>query len=67
QKLPQAYRLNGAIYLAKRDLLLETKTWYSEKTYAYIMPEEHSLDIDTPWDLYLANLILRDRDDDARD
>jgi CMP-N,N'-diacetyllegionaminic acid synthase len=67
QKLPEAYRLNGAIYLALRNILLETRTWYSEKTYAYIMPEERSLDIDTPWDLYLANLILRDQSDDARD
>jgi CMP-N,N'-diacetyllegionaminic acid synthase len=67
QKLPAVYRLNGAVYLARRNVLLEKRTWYAEKTYAYIMPEERSLDIDTPWDLYLANLILRDQYDDARD
>jgi CMP-N,N'-diacetyllegionaminic acid synthase len=67
QRLPEVYRLNGAIYLAQRNILLETKSWYSEKTYAYIMPEERSLDIDMPWDLYLANLILRDQYNDARD
>ena len=61
QGLPPAYALNGAIYLARREVLLNQKTFYTEKTYAYIMPQERSLDIDTPWDLYLADLILKDR------
>ena len=61
QGLPPAYALNGAIYLARREVLLNQKTLYTEKTYAYIMPQERSLDIDTPWDLYLADLILKDR------
>ena len=67
QRLPKVYRLNGAIYMAQRNTLLETKTWYTRKTYAKIMPQERSLDIDTPWDLYLANLVLRDNDDTTRD
>ena len=61
QGLPPAYALNGAIYLARREVLLNQRTLYTEKTYAYIMPQERSLDIDTPWDLYLADLILKDR------
>jgi len=40
---------------------LERQTFYTDRTYAYIMPLERSLDIDTPWDLYLAELILKDR------
>lgn len=62
QDLSAAYALNGAIYLARREILLEKETWYTDRTYAYIMPAERSLDIDTPWDLYLADLILRDRE-----
>lgn len=31
-------------------------------TYGYVMPPERSLDIDTPWDLHLAELILQDRE-----
>lgn len=58
QDAPPAYVLNGAIYLARRDVLLERETWYTERTYAYVMPPERSLDVDTPWDLYLADLIL---------
>jgi N-acylneuraminate cytidylyltransferase/CMP-N,N'-diacetyllegionaminic acid synthase len=61
QDLPVVYALNGAIYLGRRSIVCELKTWYTERTYGYIMPPECSLDIDTPWDLYLADLILRDR------
>ncbi len=61
QLLPQACALNGAIYLARREVLLAKKTWYTDRTYAYVMPPERSLDIDTPWHLHLARLILEDR------
>ena len=60
QDVPQVYALNGAIYLIKRDILLEINSLHPEKTYPYIMPAERSLDIDTPWDLYISNLILSD-------
>lgn len=59
QVLPRIYALNGAIYLARREVLLNRRTWYTKRTYAYVMPCERSLDIDTPWDLHLADLILR--------
>lgn len=58
--LPVVHALNGAIYLVKRPVLLEQETFYTSNTYAYVMPEERSLDIDTPWQLYLAELVLKD-------
>jgi len=61
QGLPKAYALNGAIYLARREVLLEARTWYTDRTYGYLMPRERSLDIDEPWDLYLADLLVRNR------
>jgi len=61
QELPPVYALNGAIYLARSTVLLERGTWYTERTYAYVMPPERSLDVDTPWDLYLVDLVLRDK------
>ena len=61
QDLPSVYAINGAIYAAKKEILLKNKDWYSDNTYAYVMPPERSLDIDTPWDLYLADLILKDK------
>lgn len=61
QELPPVYVLNGALYIVRRDVLLERRSLYGEKTLAYVMPAERSLDIDTTWDLYLADLILSAR------
>lgn len=60
QDLPEAYALNGAIYLVRRPVLLEKQTFYTDRTYAYIMPPERSIDVDSSWDLHIAELILRD-------
>jgi N-acylneuraminate cytidylyltransferase/CMP-N,N'-diacetyllegionaminic acid synthase len=59
QDLPAAFALNGVVYLARRTVLLEARTWYTPRTYAYVMPPERSLDIDSAWDLHLAELVLR--------
>lgn len=61
QSLPPAYVLNGSIYLATRELVRERHMLITKTTYAYIMPEERSFDIDTPWDMHLADLILSNR------
>ena len=61
QDLPPFYGLNGAIYLAKRSVLLADRSFYTRKVYAYIMPPERSLDIDSLWDLHLAELIVSQR------
>jgi N-acylneuraminate cytidylyltransferase/CMP-N,N'-diacetyllegionaminic acid synthase len=61
QTLPPAYSLNGAIYLIKPQVLKERHSWYSENTYAYVMPTERSADIDSDWDFYVTDLILRDQ------
>ena len=61
QDLPSLYALNGAIYATKTNLFLEVKSWFPQSTYAYIMPPERSVDIDTPWDLQLAGLVLNNK------
>ena len=61
QDLPPAYTLNGAIYLNRPESLARDRTFLPPGTIPYIMPPERSLDIDSPWDFYLADLILRDR------
>ncbi len=63
QDLPPAYVLNGAIYLARAQMLLQERTYYARDTYAYVMPRERSLDIDTAWDLHLAELLLKETED----
>ncbi|HOQ43458.1 MAG TPA: acylneuraminate cytidylyltransferase family protein [Smithellaceae bacterium] len=60
QDLPKAYALNGAIYLNKPDSLLKDQTFLPEGTFAYVMPEERSIDVDTPWDWYIGELIIKD-------
>jgi CMP-N-acetylneuraminic acid synthetase len=64
QDLPPAYVINGAIYLNKCDVLLNQRTFLPPGALPYIMPPERSMDIDTSWDFYLADLILRNRRDD---
>lgn len=61
QELPEVFVPNGAIYLIRPEVLAADRTWYPRPTYAYAMPPERSIDVDTPWDLYLADLILRNR------
>lgn len=61
QLLPPAYALNGAIYLARTEVFLREKTWYTPRTFAWVMPNERSLDVDTPWDLELVRLVLEAR------
>lgn len=50
QDLPPVYVLNGAIYIAKIDWLLQTRSFLSPETVAYKMPKDRSLDIDDETD-----------------
>ena len=61
QDLPMAYVVNGAIYLNRREPLLSEETFLPRQTYPYVMPQERSMDIDTPWDWFLVELVLRAR------
>lgn len=60
QGLPDIYSVNGAIYMVKRNILIEQETFYTPETYAYIMPPERSLDIDSAWDFHLTELVVND-------
>lgn len=58
QDLPPAYALNGAIYVNRRETLLASRTLCPAGALAYPMPVERSLQVDTVWDLRLAEYIL---------
>ncbi|MBI5570224.1 MAG: acylneuraminate cytidylyltransferase family protein [Desulfomonile tiedjei] len=60
QDLPPVYAVNGAVYLVRREVLVRTESFFPENTFGMVMPRDRSLDVDTPWDLYLADLILKD-------
>ncbi|NTZ16376.1 acylneuraminate cytidylyltransferase family protein [Paenibacillus sp. JMULE4] len=58
QDLPVVYALNGAIYVAKTDYLIQSRTFLSNETIGFEIPEDRSLDIDSELDLFLADAIL---------
>lgn len=63
QALPELYQLNGAIYVFKRDFVMDTmrkngNNVLSSRTYAYIMPKERSVDIDDKYDMLYASVLL---------
>ncbi|WP_110931104.1 acylneuraminate cytidylyltransferase family protein [Paenibacillus bouchesdurhonensis] len=58
QDLDKIFRVNGAIYIARRDLIMNKKTFVGEKNAAYIMSKEKSVDVDDNLDFSLAELIV---------
>ncbi len=54
---------NGAIYVLKTSILKNQKTYYTNKTYAYILPSERSIDIDNPIDFTLAEILIKKLDE----
>jgi CMP-N,N'-diacetyllegionaminic acid synthase len=62
QDLPPAYVINGAIYITRAESLRRNRTFFPTGALAYIMPQDRSLDIDTPWDLAVAELLARQLD-----
>ena len=58
QDLPNYYRLNGAIYLSKVDYFLKYKSFYQEKSFAYIMDKRNSVDVDDEVDFMIAERLM---------
>ena len=58
QDQPKEYTPNGCIYLAKWKYFKAQKLFHSENSLAYIMPDEQSVEIDTPLDLIYARAIV---------
>lgn len=61
QSLPDCYTINGAIYLNRCSDLEREKVMVPPGTLAYVMSAESSVDIDTPWDFRIADLLMRER------
>lgn len=59
QKLPKVYKLNGAFYLTSVASLRSGRSFLpSGSTIPFIMPEERSINIDTPFDLVLLQALV---------
>ena len=59
QSLPTYYRINGAIYLSKINYETMIFDLYNSKGYAYKMPQERSVDIDTELNFAIAETIMK--------
>ena len=60
QDLPPVHTLNGAIYFARSDWLLEQRRLVAPDTLGYVMSARNSVDIDDPLDWMLAEALLRE-------
>lgn len=58
QEVPDLHHPNGSLYVADVDSFVEKQSFYTGKTAAYQMPRERSIDIDTPFDLKLAQALI---------
>ena len=58
QEFSNLYNLNGALYLSSTESILRNRSFFSPTTLGYIMPEEYSVDIDTPLDWEIAEFLM---------
>ena len=59
QDLPKVYTLNGALYLANAQWLIQTESFISPETLGYVMPPERSADIDTLLDWEWLEFLMK--------
>lgn len=60
QELGLFYRLNGAIFIAKTDVIYERRSIYEKDCFAYVMDRERSIDIDSLFDLKVAKILMEE-------
>lgn len=59
QNHPRLYARNGpAVLISRSSVLFEKKSFYGERVYPYVMDEKSSVDIDTLFDLHMAEWLL---------
>ena len=58
QNCGKYYRLNGAIYIVDIKRFDKDKSIYQKGSFAYVMSQERSVDIDTELDFRLASVLL---------
>ena len=59
QHFGQFYRINGAIYLMRISAYSSHMALYGERSYAYRMPKERSIDIDDSMDFEIAKVFMK--------
>lgn len=64
QDTPSVYRLNGSLYISKTEILLQNRNWYTDKTLAYVMDRNTSIDIDDMTDFKFAEFLMKEKTND---
>lgn len=59
QEVPKVYNITSCIYVGLVDYLLSCSSIMSGRVASVEIPNERSVDIDTPFDLYLAEMLLK--------
>lgn len=54
------YRLNGAIYIVDTKRFKEERFLYQKGSFAYVMKQDHSIDIDTEIDFKIAETLMNE-------
>lgn len=60
QALSKIYKRNTSIYIASRQTIRKG-TFFGKNTRGYVMPPERSIDINTPYDFWLCDLIMKNK------
>ena len=58
QEHQKYYRVSGALYIIKTDIIMSKEDIYSENTYALIMDKRQSVDIDDEMDFAIAKALM---------
>lgn len=53
------YRLNGAIYIINTEKFKYDRFFYQKGSYAYVMPQNRSIDIDSDVDFLIAEIFIK--------
>lgn len=59
QDLPKVYKRSGAVYVSKRDLVINQGKLFGDFVVGHIVPKEQSIDIDTQYDWVLAEYMYK--------
>lgn len=62
QEADKLVRLNGSITVLKPEMITERGALISEKTMPYMMDEERSVDIDTPFDFWVMEKMIEKKE-----
>jgi len=59
QQLKKMYLRDGSVYLTRRDVLMNENSLKGEKCLAWLIPEERARNVDSHFDLFLIEQMLR--------